>query len=169
VAARDHRRRHGGRPGAPEATLEFARVEAQKAGKLPLKLPLAQSVKVKKDAVERAIAGLTRASDYNVAAVTTAATYELGLLYQAFSKSLLESERPRKLSALEREQYDLLLEEQAFPFEEKAIEWHEANLKRVEQGVYSEWIGRSLQALAQLAPGKYGKREQTAETYDALR
>jgi len=154
---------------AAEATLEFARAEAHKAGKLPLKLPLAQSVKAKKDAVERAIAELTRASDYNVASVTTAATYELGLLYQAFSKSLLESERPRKLSALEREQYDLLLEEQAFPFEEKAIEWHEANLKRVTQGVYSEWIGRSLQALAQLAPGKYGKREQTAGAYDALR
>jgi cellulose synthase operon protein C len=153
---------------AAEATLEFARAEAQKAGRLPLKLPLAQSVKAKKGAVERAIAELTRASDYHVAAVTTAATYELGVLYQQFSKSLIESERPRKLSALEREQYDLLLEEQAFPFEEKAIAWHEANLQRVNEGVYSEWIGRSLQALAQLAPGKYGKREQTAEAYDAL-
>jgi cellulose synthase operon protein C len=154
---------------AAEATLEFARAEAQKAAKVPLKLPLAQSVKLKKDAMERAIAELTKASDYNVAAVTTAATYELGVLYQQFGKSLMESERPRKLSALEREQYDLLLEEQAFPFEEKAIEWHEANLQRVTQGVYSEWIGRSLQALGQIAPGKYAKREQTAEAYDALR
>jgi TolA-binding protein len=153
---------------AAQAALEFARAEARAAGRLPLKLPLAQSVKAKKAAVERAIAGLTAASEYNVAAVTTAATYELGLLYQQFSRSLLESERPRRLSGLEREQYDLLLEEQAFPFEEKAIAWHEANLARAGDGIASEWIGRSLQALAQLVPGKYGKREQTAEAYDAL-
>lgn len=154
---------------AAQAALEFARAETQKAARVALKLPLAQSVKAKKAAVERAIAQLTTASDYNVAEVTTAATYELGVLYQEFSKSLIASERPRKLSALEREQYDLLLEEQAFPFEEKAIQWHEANLQRVSQGVYSVWVGRSLQALAQMAPGKYGKREQTAEAYDALR
>ena len=154
---------------AAEATLEFARAEARAAGRLPLKLPLAQSVKAKKQALERAIAGLTAASDYHVAEVTTAATYELGVLYEAFSRSLLDSERPRRMSALEREQYDVLLEEQAFPFEEKAIEWHETNLKRAAEGVDSEWIGRSLQALAQLAPGKYGKREQTTELYDGLR
>jgi len=154
---------------AAEATLEFARAAAHRAGRLPLKLPLAPSVKAKKQAVERAIAQLTAASEYHVAAVTTAATYELGLLYQQFGRSVLDSERPRRLSALEREQYDLLLEEQAFPFEEKAIEWHETNLRRAGEGVAGEWIGRSLQALAQLVPGKYGKREQTTEVYDALR
>jgi TolA-binding protein len=153
---------------AAEATLEFARADARAAGRLPLKLPLAPSVKAKKQALEKAIAQLTAASDYHVAAVTTAATYELGVLYQQFSRSLLDSERPRRLSALEREQYDVLLEEQAFPFEEKAIEWHEANLARAAEGLDSAWIGRSLQALAELAPGKYGKREQTAEAYDAL-
>ena len=154
---------------AAEAALEFARAETQKAAKAQLKLPLAQSVKAKKEAVERAIAELTKASDYNVASVTTAATYELGVLYQDFSKALLASERPRGQSALVREQYDLLLEEQAFPLEEKAIQWHQTNLQRATQGVYSEWVGKSLQALALMAPGKYGKREQTAEIYDELR
>jgi TolA-binding protein len=154
---------------AAQAALVFARVEAQRAAKVTLKLPLAQSVKLKKDAIERAIAQLSKASDYNVAEVTTAATYELGLLYQDFGRALMASERPKRQSALEREQYDLLLEEQAFPFEEKAIEWHEANLKRVALGVYSEWVGRSLQQLAQIAPGKYGKREHAAEVYDELR
>ena len=147
---------------AAQASLVFARAESQKAAQISLKLPLAQSVKLKKGAIERAIAQLTKASDYNVAEVTTAATYELGVLYQEFSRALMASERPKRLSALEREQYDLLLEEQAFPFEEKAIEWHETNLKRVALGVYSEWVGRSLQQLAQIAPGKYGKREQAA-------
>jgi cellulose synthase operon protein C len=152
---------------AAQAQLEFARVDAQQAAKLPLKLPLKQSLPVKKAAMEKAIAALTQAADYGVAEVTTAATYELGLLYQNLSQALLASERPARMGALEREQYDLLLEEQAFPFEEKAIQWHEANMQRVTQGFYTPWIGKSLQALAQLSPGKYGKREQAAEIYDA--
>ena len=154
---------------AAQAALEFGRIDAAKVGKIQLRLPLKTSLATKKEAVERAITTLTQAADYGIADVTTAATYELGVLYQEFSQALLASERPRKLSALEQEQYGLLLEEQAFPFEEKAIQFHDANLQRVTQGVQTEWVGKSLQALAQLAPGKYGKREQTSEIYDALR
>jgi cellulose synthase operon protein C len=154
---------------AAQATLELGRADAQRAAKIALKLPLKQSLPVKKTAIERAITTLSQAVDYGVAEITTAATFELGVLYQEFSKSLLSSDRPRNLSALELEQYNLLLEEQAFPFEEKAIQWHESNLQRVTQGVYNQWVGRSLQALNQIAPGRYGKREQTAEVYDALR
>src|SRR5689334_20093621 len=116
---------------AAQATLELARADAQRVAKIPLKLPLKQSVPAKKEAMEKAIAGLSKAVDYGIADVTTAATYEMGLLYLGFSKSLLASDRPRNLSALELEQYNVLLEEQAFPFEEKAIQWHETNLQRV--------------------------------------
>lgn len=154
---------------AAEATLEFGRLDARRAAALPLRAPLNNSLPAKKQAVERAIATLTQAADYGFAEVTTAATFELGALYQDFSKSLLASDRPKKLSALELEQYGLLLEEQAFPIEEKAIQWHEANLQRAAQGVYNEWVGKSMQALVQIAPGKYGKREKTPEIYNALR
>jgi cellulose synthase operon protein C len=153
---------------AAEASLELGRMEARTASAMPLRLPLKDSLPPKRRALERAIETLTRAADYGIADVTTAATYELGQLYQNFSKTLLESDRPR-LPALELEQYNLLLEEQAFPFEERAIEWHEANLQRAGQGVYNEWVGRSLQALASLVPARYGKREQTTDVYDALR
>lgn len=154
---------------AAQAALELGRVDARRAERIALKLPLKQSLPVKKQAIEQAIAALSKAAEFGIADVTTAATYELGVLYQDFSKALLGSDRPRGLSALEREQYDLLLEEQAFPFEEKAIEWHEANLQRVAQGAYTPWVSKSLEALAQIAPGRYGKREQTSEVYDALR
>ncbi len=153
---------------AAEASLEFARVDVRKVSGTPLKLPLKTSLPVRKAAMEKAIASLSKASDYGIADVTTAATYELGQLYRDFSTAILESDRPKKLSALEAEQYKLLLEEQAFPFEEKAIEIHESNLKRAGQGVTNQWVGRSLEALALLSPGKYGKREQTPEAYDAL-
>ncbi len=152
-----------------QAQLELGRNEAALAMALSLKQPLEKSVARKKAAMEKAIAILTRAADFGFAEVTTAATYELGSLYSNFSRALLDSERPKKLSALEKEQYSLLLEEQAFPFEEKAIEWHLANLKRVNQGAYDRWVSKSADALAQISPGKYGKREKTGGTYDELR
>ena len=153
---------------AAQGVLEAARVESLKAQKVELKQPLKQSVPLKKAAVEAAIAQLKRAADYGFAEVTTAATYETGVLYQNFSQALLKSPRPPKMGALEREQYDLLLEEQAFPIEEKAISFHEANLQLVQsQGTYTQWTGKSLAALTEMAPGKYAKREQGGDVYDA--
>jgi hypothetical protein len=73
------------------------------------------------------------------------------------------------MTSAQLEQYCLLLVEQAFPFEEKAIQAHEANLRRINQGVYDEWVKKSQLALAGLAPGKYSKREQGDEVYEALK
>lgn len=151
---------------AAHAALELAIPEARSAGKIPLRLPLKASLPVKKRAMERALAALTAAVEYGVAEVTTAAAYELGDLYYAFGKSLLASERPRGLSAVEADQYRLMLEDQAFPFEEKAIQWHESNVQRVAQGVNDEWVSKSLRALADIVPARYGKRELAAELYD---
>jgi tetratricopeptide (TPR) repeat protein len=75
---------------------------------------------------------------------------------------LMGSQRPKKLSKAEREQYDVMLEEQAFPFEEKAMELHELNAHRSAQGVYDEWVRASYQALAQLRPARYAKAERDA-------
>jgi len=78
-------------------------------------------------------------------------------LYRELGKSLLESERPPSLSAEERDAYDVLLEEQAFPFEEKAIEIHEANARRAADGVYDEWVRKSYTSLAELKPARYAR------------
>ena len=119
--------------------------------------------------MESAIGSLNRAAGYGFAETTTAATYEIAGLYQDFGQSLMNSERPAKLKELELEQYNLLLEEQAFPFEEKAIQAHEANVRRIEQGRYDAWIKQSAAALVKIAPGKYAKREQSEDTYGTLR
>ena len=60
----------------------------------------------------------------------------------------LESDRPRNLDADELEQYNVLLEEQAFPFEEKAIGIHEKNVKRAGQGTWDTWVEKSFADLA---------------------
>jgi hypothetical protein len=66
------------------------------------------------------------------------------------------------------EQYDLLLEEQAFPFEEQAIELYQANTARAADGVYEGWVQRSFEALSQLMPARYAKLERSEDVVTAL-
>jgi cellulose synthase operon protein C len=151
------------------AALEIARVSIDDARAMRLSAPLDRSLPRKRQAMEAAVRDLTRAANYGYAEITTAATFELGRLYQEFARALLDSERPRNLSELALEQYGILLEEQAFPFEEKAIEAYETNLRRIPQGVYDRWVADSARALALLAPAKYGKREKGEDFYATLR
>lgn len=144
-------------------------MDAAAAKRLRLTAPLDKSLAAKKTAMELAIASLNRTAGYGFAETTTAATYEIAGLYQDFGQALMNSERPPKLKDLELEQYNLLIEEQAFPFEEKAIQAHETNLRRIEQGRYDNWIKQSAAALVKMAPGKYSKREQSEDIYDSLR
>jgi cellulose synthase operon protein C len=153
---------------AAEASLDLGRAAARAAATLRLTLPIERSLPAKQQAMEEAIRWLGKAAGYGFVETTTAATFELGNVYQNFARALLESERPRNLGELELEQYDLLLEEQAYPFEEQAIETHEANLRRIKAGVYDTWIARSATALAQMVPARYGKREQGEDRYESL-
>ncbi|HEX4873002.1 MAG TPA: tetratricopeptide repeat protein [Nevskiaceae bacterium] len=154
---------------AATSSLEIGRVTGAEAKRLTLSAPIERSLAAKKQAMETAIQALNQAAGYGFAPVTTAATFELGQLYQDFAQALLASERPRNLDALASEQYDLLLEEQAYPFEEQAIAAYETNLKRIPQGVYDRWVKQSYEALVALAPGRYGKRELREELYESLR
>jgi hypothetical protein len=69
---------------------------------------------------------------------------------------------------MEMEQYDLAIEEEAYPFEEKAIEVHESNLKLISLGVYNEWIDKSLQKLAESVPARYDKPEEASGIMSSL-
>jgi TolA-binding protein len=121
--------------------------------------PLEKSLQVKQGLMQQALAAYGKAADYGVAEVTTAATYEIAELYHGLARALADSERPKELSADELEQYNLLLEEQSYPFEEKAIEVHEVNAARTADGIYDESVRKSLAALAELVPARYAKNE----------
>jgi hypothetical protein len=82
---------------------------------------------------------------------------------------MLESQRPKGLKKLELEQYNVLLEEQAYPFEEKAIELHEVNARRTAKGVYDEWVRQSFVALQTLKPGRYARVERVEGVIDEIR
>ena len=144
---------------AARARLQLA-VPARDAFRaVKLVAPLKNSLTAKRKALDAALAGYREAADYNVAEVTTMAGFEMAELYRRLAADLLASERPKGLSADEREQYDLLLEEQAIPFEEQSIKLHEANFAHVNDGLFDEGVRSSYEALVKLVPGRYGKTE----------
>lgn len=153
---------------AAHARLALARDEQEVYAAIRLTEPLKRSLERKRRAMKGTLAALTAAADYNVAGVTTEATFRSGEVYRQFAQSLLNSQRPKKLNAEEKEEYDLLLEEQAFPFEEKAIEVHAINTRRTLDGVYDEWVRNSYRRLAELMPVRYKKGERNVDVYAAL-
>ena len=153
---------------AANAQLKLAEPLRDAFRAIRLVTPLKKSLLAKRQSMEAALAAYKSASDYHVAEVTTAATFETAELYRRLGKDVLESERPKKLNKDELEQYQSLLEDQAFPFEEQAIQIHEINTARARDGVYDEGVKKSFAALAELKPGRYGKTEVTQDVVTTL-
>jgi TolA-binding protein len=151
------------------AALALAEPAVEEYRKVKLVEPLRQNLRVKKERMETALKAYAAASDSGVAEAVTAATFQSAELYRDFGKAMLESQRPRGLKKDELEQYNVLLEEQAFPFEEKAIELHELNAQRAASGVWDRWVRDSYAALAKLRPGRYAKSERGDGVVDAIR
>jgi len=154
---------------AARAQLELAEPRRDAFLGVRLVAPLERNLSRKRELMEAALTAYRRAADYGFAEVTTAATYEIAELYHALGRDLIASERPADLGPDELSQYEILLEEQAFPFEEQAIEVHELNVARMADGVYDEWVRASLDALAELMPVRYAKEEIGEELVGAVR
>ncbi len=152
---------------AAKSQLALATPARDEFRSISLVLPLKASLTKKRKAMEAALGGYKAAADYRVAEVTTVATYEIAEIYRQLGKDIMKSERPKKLDAEQLDEYNSLLEEQAFPFEEQAISTHEINTKRVRDNVYDDGVKKSFAALAELKPGRYGKTELASEFVDA--
>ncbi len=153
---------------AARAQLALAAPQRDAFRGIRLVAPLRRSLEQKRKALDVALAAYRAAVDYRVADVTTAASFEMAELYRTLANDLLRSERPKGLGADELEQYDLLLEEQAFPFEEQAISLHEINAARAREGLYDDWVRRSYATLAELKPARYGKTEVVQDVVTSL-
>ncbi|MEJ2515265.1 MAG: tetratricopeptide repeat protein [Gammaproteobacteria bacterium] len=144
---------------AAHASLTLAQHEYETFAAVELVQPFERSLEEKQALMDALLARLEGLVDYEVAEVTAAATFYIGETYYDFSQSLLDSERPADLTPAELADYDMVIEEEAFPFEELAIEVHEKNLELLVSGVFNPWVENSLDKLAELMPGRYAKFE----------
>jgi len=144
---------------AARSALVLAEQLFRQFDELPLRQPFDASLAEKKRRMDEAVHALERLVDYQVGDVTAAATYYMAEIYFGLSRALMASERPAGLQGADLQDYELALEDEAYPFEEKAIEVHEKNMELMRTGLYNAWIDRSLGKLADLMPARYAKGE----------
>ena len=144
---------------AAKAALVLAEQSYKRFADLKLMQPFEDSLAEKQLRMDVAMASFEALVDYEVAEVTAAATFYLAEIYFEFSAALLDSERPDGLSEAEKVDYEMVIEEEAYPFEERSISVHEENFELLAVGVYNAWVQKSLDKLAVLMPGRYAKNE----------
>ena len=145
---------------ASAAALSLADARYHDFQRVQLRQPLKKSLLLKKSAMEAAVQAYGVVAGYGFTESITHSTLRIGKIYAEFSRSILESERPRNLSELELEQYNILLEDQAYQFEEKAIEFFEINVARIKQGIFDDSVNASLAQLGELFPARYNRNEK---------
>ncbi len=150
------------------ATAKFADDEFARYETIKLTLPLKASLKRKRSALDVTLKAYRKVLDYGVAEFATQANHRIGNIYMRLAKDLMNSQRPKGLDDLALEQYEILLEEQALPFEEKAIDILASNAQRAWTGIYDDWVKESFDTLAKILPARYGKKEQKVEFSDAI-
>jgi len=147
---------------AAQAALVLTEQLYEQFAELKLVLPFEQSLAEKQNRMDVALAAFEDLVNYEVAEVTAAATFYIAEIYFEFSNALLQSERPADLDAAQMADYEMVIEEEAFPFEEQAIDVHEENVGLLAVGVYNVWVQSSLDKLAVLMPGRYAKYEASS-------
>lgn len=136
--------------------------------RINLSLPLDKSLTKKTKALEKALKAYQKTASYGISEFSTEAGYRMAELYSHLSQALMASDRPDNLNELELEQYEILLEEQVYPFEDNAIDIHEQNASRSWNGLYDDWVKKSFGELRKLLPGRYAKDEASMEVLNVL-
>ncbi|MBI3804093.1 MAG: tetratricopeptide repeat protein [Nitrospirae bacterium] len=134
-----------------KAHLLLADIEIKRYEEINLVAPLEKNLHRKKVLFDRLLHDYGEASGYPSPVLALAATHRLGEVFEEFSRALLQSERPRKLSQEERQAYDRLLTEQALPYLQKAEEAYRQNIDWAKKaGIESEWVEKSRERFQQI-------------------
>tara|TARA_R110001592_G_scaffold137324_1_gene355230 strand:- start:12471 stop:15404 length:2934 start_codon:yes stop_codon:yes gene_type:complete len=143
---------------ASNAAFELTYLDLEKFEAIQLTLPLKKSLEKKKTALKNIITQLESLTVYQDSVIMSAATYQIASIYRTLARDILNSERPASLSELQLEQYNILLEEQAYPFEEQAMDIYKINIQKVSQGQYDKWIERTFDVMAKMNPTEFERK-----------
>jgi hypothetical protein len=149
---------------AANAAFELTYLDLENFESIRLTLPLKKSLESKKAALKNIVSQLEALSVYDDSVIMSAATFQIASIYRTLARDILNSERPASLSELQLEQYNILLEEQAYPFEEQAMDIYKINIQKVAQGHYDKWIDRSFEVMALMNPTEF-KRDLKVTPY----
>jgi hypothetical protein len=145
---------------AAQALIQLGDRRAAECAAIRLREPVERALSEKRVALDAALDAYAEAISVRAPQTTTAAAHKIGVTLDEFFQALLASERPSGLTDEQLEQYTFLLEEQAAPFEERAVSAYETNVRRAQElGLYDDWIAKSYERLAVLRPTRYHRPE----------
>ena len=151
------------------ANAEYGDFYAQQFNNIAITLPLDKSLPAKNQPLEEATNRYQAAADSGIFEFVTLSAYKIGEMYQSFATALRQSPRPQGLGADEQALYTEILEEQAGPFDELAMELHQSNIERAWEGEYNKWISQSFAMMAHLNPTRFAKAEIIVSYGDEIR
>ncbi len=123
---------------------------------------LKQRLKQKSELLKKAAETFLSTAEMGVAEWTTAALYQIGFTYESFSKALLGSPPPDKLSDPEKELYRQSIDEFVVPIEERSLEAYESGWqKAIELGIFNSWTAKMRDALGRLNSELYPPLKET--------
>lgn len=132
---------------------------------LKLTQPFEDSLTQKTELMQKLVNKYMKVSKLNTFDLTTISFYQMGILLENFRNSILSTPLPRELNEEEKEEYVFMLEEKAFPYEERALKLYEQNIRfGSAESVTNEHINKSYARLAYLAPALYKRNEDVFET-----
>ena len=153
---------------AAEMKFELVEIDYRRYKNIKIKQPLKKSLKKKKNQMDKVLKQYQEVANMGSAEWTTASNHRIARIYQILGSDLMASERPKGLAPDQLEQYDILIEEQAYPFEDEAIEVFIHNTELVKDNVYDKWVKASFKELAKLLPGRYAKEEKREMYVDSI-
>lgn len=151
------------------ANAEYGDYWVREFRQIRLRVPLEKWIPKKSEKLKNALDRFEKAAGFGIFEISSRASFSIGELYAEFARELMASPRPKGLSAIERQQYEVLLEEQAIPFEDLAMEMHQTNIESAWSGKFNVWVGRSFASMAKLSPARFDKPEMTAAYGDGIR
>lgn len=151
------------------ANMEYGNYFAEEFEKIRLRLPLVQSLPRKNEKLQSALQRYQSAAEYGFLEFVTESSFKIGNLYQLFAKDLRGSPIPSGLSENDRQVYREIIDEQASPFEQLAMEVHSANISRAWRGEFNAWIDKSFVSMRELNPERYNKDELIVSYGDEIR
>lgn len=157
---------------AASGALTMGAEVAEEFAAVKLGTPLESSLDQKQRAMEEAQAHFNNAESLGGDTVLSETLFRRAELHRIMARDLMASAAPDELNELETMQYTMLLEEEAYPFEERAIALHSENHQRITVGGFNSWIEKSLSVLADLHPGRYDRSlrwmSATVEGHDGV-
>lgn len=150
------------------ANTEYGDYYSEQFDGVSLAQPIAQTVGPKNDLLQRASERYESAAEYGFFEFVTMSSYKIGKLYQTFANELRAVPPPESLSADDQQVYKSIIEEQAEPFDQLAVDLYQANIEKAWGGEFNEWIANSFEGMQTLNPTRYSKRELIVSYGDGI-